>query len=119
MAALKVEDLDLDNHVSPRVNITATVIKPVGEKHSRQLHTQDGVDGPRTVIIHEWLVLILRNRALLAGQSGLLFASRNDELLDPHTMRESWRHIQEAARLGGMTPHHIRKTALSKISQVF
>ncbi|WP_166784638.1 MULTISPECIES: tyrosine recombinase XerC [unclassified Cryobacterium] len=119
VAALMVEDLDLDHAVSPRVHIVATVITPNGKKHSRQLHTKDGEDGRRTVIIHDWLVDILRNRALLAGPSGLLFASRNDTLLDPHNMRESWRNIRDGARLGWMKPHHLRKTTLSKIAEVF
>ena len=119
IAALMVENLDLDNPISPRVHIVATVITPTGTKHSRQLHTKDGEDGRRTVIIHDWLVPILSNRALLAGPSTLLFASRNDTLLDPHNMRESWRNIREAAGLGWMKPHHLRKTALTKIADVF
>ncbi|TFB48911.1 site-specific integrase [Cryobacterium tagatosivorans] len=119
IAALTVEDLDLDHPVSPRVHIVATVITPNGQKHSRQLHTKDGEAGRRTVIIHDWLVAILRNRARLAGPSGLLFASRNETLLDPHNMRESWRNIRDAAGLGWMTPHHLRKTALSRIAEVF
>ena len=60
------------------------------------------------------MVEALRNRAMPAGPSGLLFASRNDTLLDLHTMRESWSHIREAAGLGWMKPHRLRKTALSK-----
>lgn len=62
---------------------------------------------------------ILHRRALLAGASGLVFASRNDTLLDPHNIRDSWNNIRGVAGLEWMTPHHLRKTALNQISLVF
>jgi integrase len=122
--ALKTENLDLDHldddgQPEPQVQIVATVITPTGVKHSRQLHTKDGIDGKRTVTVPDWVAAILRNRALLAGPSGLVFATRNDTLLDPHNVRESWRNIRRGAGLGWMTPHHLRKTALSRIAKVF
>lgn len=122
--ALTVDNLDLDHldedgQPEPQVHIVATVITPTGVKHSRQLHTKDGIDGRRTVTVTDWVAAVLRNRALLAGPSGLVFSSRNDSLLDPHNVRESWRNIRGAAGLSWMTPHHLRKTALSRIAEVF
>jgi integrase len=119
--ALTIGDLDLDNAESPRVTIAATVITPMGSKHSRQEHTKDGPGGRRTVIIHEFAAKVLRKRAALAAdrESKLLFVTRNETLLDPHNVRESWRNIRAASDLEWMRPHHLRKTALSSIANVF
>ena len=117
--ALTVADLDLKNPESPRVRIAATVITPTGQKHSRQPHTKDGADGRRTVIVPAWVAEILKRRALLAGPSGLIFQTRNDTLLSPRNVRSSWRNIREQAGLGWVTPHNLRKTAVTKVNSVF
>jgi integrase len=117
--AITVDDLDLDNPAGPHVRIAATVITPHGQKFSRQSHTKDGPDGRRTLPAPTWVAEILRNRALLAGPSRLLFATRNDTLLDPHNVRESWRNIRDSVGLTWLTPHHLRKTSLTKIAEVF
>lgn len=119
--ALTVNDLDLDNADGPHVLIAATVVCPAGQKFFRQPHTKDGPEGRRLVIVPDWVADILRRRAPMAAEleSGLIFCTRNQTLLDPHNVRGSWRNIRKAADLVWMTPHHLRKTALSKVESVF
>jgi integrase len=117
--AITVDDLDLDNPLGPYVRIAATVITPHGQKFSRQNHTKDGQGAGRTLPAPTWIAEILRHRALLAGPSRLLFATRNDTLLDPHNVRESWRNIRDSVGLTWLTPPHLRKTSLTKIAEVF
>lgn len=114
--ALRVENLDLDNPAGPRVRVEATVITPTGQKHSRQEHTKDGPDGARTVVVPDWTVPILKNRALIS-KSGLLFETRNATLISPRNFRESWRQIRDQAGLGWAKPHHMRKTALTTVAR--
>lgn len=117
--ALTVSNLDLDRVDGARVRLDATVITPNGQRPSIQAHTKDGQDGRRTAIVSDWATGVLRKRALCAGESGLLFTSRNGTFLIPHNVRESWRHVRDEAGLGWVKPHHLRKTALSRIAEVF
>ena len=116
--ALTVEALDLDNDGAPRVHIRATVIAPNGLGHLLQQHTKDGPKGRRTVIAPDWVAAVLRRRAKFAG-TGQLFTSRNGTLLSPRNVRESWRRERERCGLEWMTPHNLRKTALTQIAAVY
>jgi hypothetical protein len=91
--SLTVDDLNLDHEDSPRVHTGSTVIVPNGQRPQVRLHTKDGPDGRCTVIVHDSVAEILRNRALLAGTSRGRFESRNGTLLKPHNVRESWRKV--------------------------
>lgn len=117
--AIKVDALNLDHPEGPRVNVWATVITPNGKPHSWQAHTKDGPKGRRTVIVPDWVAEILGRRALLAGPSGLVLATRNDTLLSPRNFREAWRRERRRAGMDWLRPHNLRKTALTKVSTVY
>jgi len=113
--SLMVDDLDLDNVAGPRVNIRSTVCA-AATPIFRQPHTKDGVDGRRTLIAPDWVVNILRRRAAEAGLSGLLFATRRDSLINPHHVQQAWVRLRDAANLSWVTPHALRRTAISRIA---
>ena len=117
--ALRADALDLDNPAGPRVLIHATVITPHGQPHALQPHTKEGPAGRRTIVAPDWVAAILARRALLVGPSGLIFASRNDTLLNPHNVREAWRRERGRAGLDWLVPHNLRKTALSCIEEAY
>ncbi|WP_411699173.1 tyrosine-type recombinase/integrase [Conyzicola sp.] len=114
--ALRVENLDLDNPGGARARIVGTVIAPKGRGTRLQKHTKDGPDGRRTVMVPDWVADILRHRAPLS-RSGLIFETRNATLVNPRNFRESWRNIRDAAGLGWVKPHHMRKTALTTVAR--
>lgn len=119
--ALTASDLDLNHPESPRLIIAATVVTPANLKFRRQPHTKKGPGGAREVILPDWILPTLRRRAALSADNpeGLLFVSRNRTLLSPHNVRESWRNVRAEAGLEWMSPHNLRKTALSEINDVF
>ncbi|MET4781304.1 integrase [Glaciihabitans sp. UYNi722] len=90
-------------------------------KFHRQFHTKKGPGGAREVILPEWILPTIRQRLEYSvdNPDGLLFATRNHTLLSPHNVRESWRNVRDAASLGWVSPHNLRKTALSEIDAVF
>lgn len=116
--ALNVKDLDLYGDAGRIVNINSTVITATG-KPEVQPHTKDGPDGRRPVMAPEWVSEILTRRAANIGASGLLFVSRNETTLDPHNVRDSWRNIRNRFDLGWVKPHHLRKTAATRVDAMF
>jgi integrase len=115
--ALTVDDLDLDNPDGPRVHIRATVstVLPI----MRQLHTKDGPDGQRIVTPPVWVADILRKRAAGVGPGGLLFTSSRGTMIDPHHIQQAIRRLRDDADLPSwVTPHTLRRTALTRIAKV-
>jgi integrase len=119
--ALTAADIDIEDPKCPRLFIAATVVTPAGLKFHRQLHIKKGPGGAREVILPDWILPTIRQRSEYSvdNPDGLLFATRNHTLLSPHNVRESWRNVRDAAGLGWVSPHNLRKTALSEIDAVF
>ena len=119
--ALTASDLDLNHPEFPRTIIAATVVTPANLKFRRRPHTKKGPGGAREVILPDWILPTLRRRATLSADNpeGLLFVTRNRTLLFPCNVRESRRSVRAAAGLEWMSPHNLRKTALSEINDVF
>ncbi|WAB84965.1 tyrosine-type recombinase/integrase [Microcella daejeonensis] len=115
--ALRTEDIELLESADALVRVCGTVITPRREPPRRQGHTKDGPDGRRSLVAPGWVGEILTRRAALAGPSGLLFASRNDTILDPHNVRETFRKHLDAAGLPRVKLHSLRKTALTVIAE--
>jgi integrase len=116
--SLTIEDLDLDNVLGPRVNIRSTICA-AATPIFRQPHVKGGPDGARQLIAPGWVVDILHRRAVEAGASGLLFATRNDGLINPHHVQQAWLRLRDAADLSWVTPHTLRRTSITRIANQF
>lgn len=95
--------------------IRTHIITPLGERHRRVAYTKTGEDGVRPLLAPFWVEEILRVRATVAGDSGLLFVSRDGTLIDPHWARDSWRTIRKRVDLDWVKLHNLRAVALTAI----
>ncbi|MHA6695597.1 tyrosine-type recombinase/integrase [Homoserinimonas sp. A520] len=115
--AIDWADVHLDSD-PPTVKIHATLARARNTVF-RQPHTKSGPDGARTLIAPAWVVEMLREHKSKSSGEGLVLRARGGGMVMPSNARESWRNIRERVGLGWVTPHHMRKTSLTRIEAVY
>lgn len=115
--ALRWSDIDLDS-APPTLTITGTIKSEPGRATYRKDSPKTD-SGVRTLALPRFAVAMLRRRQREQDPNDLdaVFVTRNGTWHQVVNMERRWRRVRESAGLEWVTPHILRKTVATLISE--